>query len=161
MKTEKLTIEQLQEFFWIWEQEICESIVDSILDVILEDIPKILDYWSGKFPDLFKYIMGKSNNSIPWTSIEGSVDSCGCLSDLVKEFYGGEYYEYEDYKKSILPWCSFIHDEEYYYDNFKIFVEEGSKEESENNWNDDYSFPYRKVERIFNEFKSKNIDIKE
>lgn len=127
----KYSVEDIAELWRIWECEMGESFMDYIGDNII-DVEEALDYWKKEFPDLYIYLMNLTNNTIPWRYVLDPPKGYDTLDYEVAKFYRvheGEFTE-EKYRKSILPWCSYIH--EFCYDKwYESFFSEEDDDERE------------------------------
>lgn len=123
---DKFSVEELIELWGIWEEEAGESFIDYFVDDNIKCMPFVLGYWSAKFPDLFEFLMNIGEGKIPWSSAQDAPIGFESISCLVEIFYkvvscGVEedgHWSQETYNKSIMPWCSLIHDIDIYYNRF-------------------------------------------
>ena len=126
----KYSVEDMIELWRIWECEMGESFMDYIGDNII-NVKEALNYWKTEFPDLYVYLMNLTNNTIPWKYVLDSPENYDSLDFEVNNFYNvdeAEWFNEERYRKSILPWCSYLH--KYCYDKWyeKFFSEEDEDE---------------------------------
>lgn len=128
----KYSVEDMIELWRIWECEMGESFIDYIVDNIV-NVKEIINYWKTEFPDLYNHIMKLTNNTIPWRYILDSPKGYDTLEYVVEDFYNvheAEWFNEERYRKSILPWCSYIH--EFCYDKwYENFFYEGDEDDKE------------------------------
>jgi hypothetical protein len=122
----KYSIEEIIDWIRTWECNAGESFMDYAGDdYIFLNVSFLLGYWSIKFPELYKFLMTKSMNLIPWKYPQDE------LTDLVEEFYSTkENWNEEDYCKSLIPWVSLIFDNDVYYERFIDWKEEQDEESS-------------------------------
>lgn len=120
------SVEDMIELWRIWELEMGESFMECKLEYII-NIEEVINYWKTEFPDLYSYLMKLTNNTIPWKYID--LDG---LDFEVENYYHvneGEFTE-EKYRKSILPWCSYVH--KFCYDKwYELFFSEEDDDEKE------------------------------
>lgn len=129
----KLTINNIQEIWWKLENETEESIFDLFISTKIKDIDLIFRYWQSNFPDLYKYVMSESGNSIPWKYIDDQPIKCNDslelysdLPEMVNKFYNlwNDDWTYSEYGIIMSPWSSLIHDIDEYYELFIEFMED-------------------------------------
>lgn len=125
LNRKKYSIDDMIEFWRIWELEMGESFMEYVVEPIV-NVEEIINYWKIEFPDLYNYIMEITDNTIPWKYIYDIPKDYDCLDYVVENFYevhDGNFTETK-YRKSILPWCSYIH--KFCYDKWyeACFVEE-------------------------------------
>lgn len=138
----KYSVEDIAELWRIWEYEMGESFMDYIGDNII-NVKEALNYWEKEFPDLYVYLMHLTNSTIPWKYVLDAPKGYDCLDHEIENFYEvyDEEFTEEKYRKSILPWCSYIH--EFCYDKwYESFFSEDE---------DDKEF----LERVMKQFNEK------
>ena len=127
----KHSVEDIVELWRIWECEMGESFMDCIGDNII-NVEEVLGYWRKEFPDLYVYLMNLTDNTIPWRYVLDLPKGYDTLDYEVAKFYEvhkGEFSE-EKYRKSILPWCSYIY--KFCYDKwYENFFYEGDEDDKE------------------------------
>lgn len=110
LNRKKYSVEDMIELWRIWELEMGESFMEYKLEHII-NVEEVINYWKTEFPDLYSYLMKLTNNTIPWKYIFHCPNDLDCLDFEVENYYHvheGEFTE-EKYRKSILPWCSYVH----------------------------------------------------
>lgn len=142
---ERLNAREIAELWCIWETEIGESFMDFCgEDYVFKNVSFLLGYWSVKFPDLYTFLMKVSGGEVPWKYPQDG------LIERVEEYYNYQWCNDnadETYLQSIMPWCTLIADNNYYFERFSNWMLEEC---------DDGTSPYSICEKEFEEWRSLN-----
>lgn len=120
----KYTVKQIREIIGEWESVYGESFVDYFVDDNICSMHFLLGYFCGKFPDLGKFIMDKSDWSIVWGYVQdgGFIKETNQRIDSIAELI--EQYCNDDWDLFATIWATVIYDNDPYYERFVEWLSE-------------------------------------